>query len=298
MRTVIERYRNNSISSLTLINYFLLILIGLIMFYPFWYILMYSLSTYSEVIHKNFLILPVGFTMDNMLYVLKNASMYVGVINSAFVTIVGTILSVIITLMIAYPMSKRIHGINTISFFVYFTMLFSGGMIPIYLIVKDTGLMNSLWSLIIPQLVNPFNLYILRNFIKGIPESMVEAATIDGAGHMTVLTRIIIPLALPIIATIALFYGARYWNAFFDAVIYISDPKKWTIQLVIRDLIMQQNPEVSGGSTVTTGKMATANTLETVKMALVVFSVLPMVAVYPFLQKYFVKGVMVGAVKS
>lgn len=222
---------------------------------------MYSLSTYDKVINKNFLFLPAGFTLDNIKYVLSNQSMFVGFVNSIFVTIVGTILSVIVTLLIAYPMSRRLHGNSVISFFVYFTMLFGGGMIPTYLIVKDTGLINSLWSLIIPQLVNPFNLFIMRNFIKEIPDSLIESATIDGAGTITVLSKIIVPLSLPIIATIALFYGARYWNAFFDAVIYISDPKKWTIQLVIRDIIMQQNPELGGGGVVSSDRIASARTL-------------------------------------
>lgn len=282
----------------TMLNYTLLFLVGLVCFYPFWYVLMYSLSTYKEVIHANMLLWPAGFTLENFKYVLDNERMYMGCVNSIFVTVIGTLLSVVVTLMAAYPLTRPLHGSRAISFLIYFTMLFGGGMIPTYLVVRDTGLINSLWSLIIPQLLNPFNFFILRNSIRGLPESLIESATLDGAGSLRILFKIIVPLSLPILATVALFYGARYWNAFFDAVIYISDTSKWTIQLVIRDIILQQNPEVSGGAAVASEAVASARTLETVKMALVVFSVVPMVAVYPFLQKYFVKGVMVGAVKS
>lgn len=286
----------------TLLNYLVLALVGFITFYPFWYVLMYSLSTYRDVLNTKFLIVPVGFTLENYRYVFADSSMYTGAINSIFVTAVGTVLSLIVTMLMAYPMARKIEGVRLVSFLVYFTLLFGGGMIPTYLVVKETGMINSLWSLIIPQLVNPFYLFIMRNAVKEIPESLAESAEIDGASHFRVLRTIIIPLCLPMLASIALFYAARYWNAYFDALIYISKPERWTIQLVIRNIIFAQNPELSGGGAVTSAVSSetgtSARTLETVKMALLIVAVVPIAAVYPFLQKYFSKGVMVGAIKS
>ena len=288
-------------SGMTLLNYLVLFVVGFITFYPFWYVLMYSLSTYRDVLSTRFLVWPVGFTLENYRYVFRDAAMYSGAMNSVFVACMGTALSLVVTLLMAYPMAKKIEGISFISFLVYFTLLFGGGMIPTYLVVKQTGLINSLWSLIIPQLVNPFYLFIMRNAIKEIPDSLGESAAIDGASHYRVLGTIILPLCLPMLASIALFYAARYWNAYFDALIYISKPERWTIQLVIRNIIFAQNPELSGGSAIASVSSETgtsARTLETVKMALLVVAVVPIAAVYPFLQKYFSKGVMVGAVKN
>ena len=285
-----------------MINYLALALVGVIMFYPFWYVLMYSLSTYKDVLEQRYLLFPAGFTLENYEYVFRDPAMYTGAINSIFVTGVGTVLSLIMTLLMAYPMARRIDGIKTISFLVYFTLLFSGGMIPTYIVVKNTGMINSLWSLIVPQLVNPFFLFIMRNAIREIPESLSESAQLDGASHLRILTTIVVPLSLPMLASIALFYAARYWNAYFDALIYISKPERWTIQLVIRNIIFAQNPELSGGGAVASAASSegatSARTLETVKMALLVVAVVPIAAVYPFLQKYFSKGIMVGAVKS
>lgn len=287
-----------SIHPMTVLNYVLLALTGFIMLYPFWYVLMYSLSTYREVVNNPFLVIPVGLTFENYSYVFHDSSMYTGVINSIFVTGVGTILSLVITLLMAYPMCKRIPGIKAVSFLTYFTLLFGGGMIPTYIVVKNTGLINSLWSLIVPQLINPFYLFIMRNAIREVPESLAESAQLDGASHYRILLQIIVPLCLPMLASIALFYAARYWNAYFDALIYISKPERWTIQLVIRNIIFSQNPELSGGAMVQSEATTTARTLETIKMALLVVSVVPIAAVYPFLQKYFTKGIMVGAIKS
>lgn len=283
---------------MTALNYVLLSTAGFITFYPFWYVLIYSLSTYRNVLDTKILLYPVGFTLENYRYVFNDHSMFFGTLNSIFVAGVGTILSLIITLLMAYPMCKRIPGIHGITFLVYFTLLFSGGMIPTYLIVKDTGLINSLWSLIIPQLINPFYLFIMRNAIKEIPDSLSESAQLDGASHLRILLQIIVPLSLPMLASIALFYAARYWNAYFDALLYISKPERWTLQLVIRNIIFAQNPELSGGAMVASEATTTARTLETIQMALLVVSVVPIAAVYPFLQKYFSKGVMVGAIKS
>ncbi len=297
-----RRLPGTRVSALTALNYACLAIIGFITFYPFWYVLMYSLSTHKDVLNVNFLLIPLGFTLENYLYVFRDASMYSGALNSIFVAGVGTVLSLTVTLLMAYPMAKKVEGIRAISFLVYFTLLFSGGMIPTYLVVKNTGMINSLWSLIIPQLVNPFYLFIMRNAIKEIPDSLAESAQIDGASHLKILVSIILPLCLPMLASIALFYAARYWNAYFDALIYISKPEKWTIQLVIRNIIFAMNPELSGGGAVSSAAASdtgtSARTLETVKMALLIVGVVPIAAVYPFLQKYFSKGVMVGAIKS
>ena len=210
-------------SGMTLLNYLVLFVVGFITFYPFWYVLMYSLSTYRDVLSTRFLVWPVGFTLENYRYVFRDAAMYSGAMNSVFVACMGTALSLVVTLLMAYPMAKKIEGISFISFLVYFTLLFGGGMIPTYLVVKQTGLINSLWSLIIPQLVNPFYLFIMRNAIKEIPDSLGESAAIDGASRGRMMWNITLPAIRSTIIIMLILRMGRILDAGFEQILVMSN---------------------------------------------------------------------------
>ena len=280
----------------TLTNYLLLGIVAIVMLYPMWYVFMYSVSDAQEVLGKGAILRPHGFSLDALGFVLSTPEIMRSYANTVFVVVVGTTLSMLVTSLYAYPLASRIPGMRILSLVTYFTILFSGGIIPTYVIIRQTGLMNTLWSLIVPQLIWPFYVIIMVKFFRAIPDSLSESAKIDGANDLTVLMRIILPLSLPAIASVSLFYAVRYWNEFFTAVIYLSDRRKWTLQVVLRSLLITQLEDQfdmpSGDQT------AASVTAQTVKMAVVVVGTVPIMLIYPFLQKHFARGVMIGAVKG
>ncbi len=291
------RMQSKRFSPLTWLNYLILLLAGLVTLYPFWYIIMYSVSTYAEVIGKGAILWPQGFTLSAIHAVLNDRYITTAYGNTLFIVFFGTLLSVVTTALLAYPLSVNVPGHRVFSFLIYFTMLFGGGMIPTYYVVRGTGLLNSLWALIIPSLITPFNVFIMRNFFRGIPESLVESAKIDGAGALRSFLAIVLPLSMPIVATVTLYYAVGYWNSFFNALIYIRSSELRPLQLVLREMISQSMTDTTGSGA---GLDAAYGDIgnETIKMALVTVSVVPIMCIYPFLQKYFTKGVLVGAVKS
>ena len=233
--------------------------------------------------------------MQNLQYIISYTYFAQTYLNTVFVVVLGTILSIICTVLFAYPLALRIQGTKTLSYLTFFTLLFSGGMIPTYLVVKFTGLLNSLWSLIIPSIINPFNVFLMINFFRTIPSDLAESAEIDGAGPFRTLWSIVLPISLSGIATLTLFYAVSYWNSYFNAMIYISDRIKWTLQLLLREILISTQSGTDGGA----GDISEAARFgRTLKMATVFTAVVPIMLVYPFVQKYFVKGVMVGAVKG
>ena len=275
-----------------LLCYVFVFLIGIMMLYPFWYILMYSVSTYSMVIGKGAILLPHGFTLDVIKHVLSDSDIFTAYGNTLFLAIVGTFLSLVASLLFAYPLSCKVIGHRTISFLVYFTMLFSGGMLPTYYVVRKLGLLDSLWSLILPGLISPFNVFIIRNFFAAVPESLKESASIDGAGQMRIFMQIMLPLSMAVVATMTLFYAVGYWNSYFSAIIYIRSASKRPLQLILREMISMSSTEDMGDFS------ASDTTPTTLKMATLTVSVIPIMCIYPFLEKFFAKGVMVGAVKG
>lgn len=272
--------------------YALVLLAGIIMFYPFWYILVYSVSSYSAVIGKGAILVPHGFTLDAIKQVLSDPSIYTAYGNTLFLAIVGTFLSLAATLLFAYPLSCHIYGHRVISFLVYFTMLFSGGMLPTYYVVRTAGLLDSLWSLILPVLINPFYVFIIRNFFEAVPDALKESAYIDGAGQMRTFISIMLPLSMAVVATMTMFYAVGYWNSYFSAIVYIRSPDKRPLQLILRDMIATSSTEEMGDFSMSD------LTPTTLKMATLTVSVIPILCIYPFLEKFFEKGVMVGAVKG
>jgi len=277
-----------------------LAVLALCTIYPFWYIICVSLSTYDELIKKTLLAYPAGFTLSSIAYVLSTPDILNIFKNTLFVVIIGTFMGLIVTVLFAYPLARKVPGHRWILFFIFFTILFSGGMIPTFMVVKVTGLLNSLWALILPRLMDPFYVFLMRNYINSIPESLDEAASVEGAGTGWILLKVILPLSTPGIATIGLFYAVFYWNQFFDAVIYISSRLKWTIQVLLREMLITVQPDILGTGMSGAGASDNPNlqVAITLKMATVVVATLPFMMIYPFIQRYFVKGMMVGALKG
>lgn len=280
----------------TVCNYLLIALLAFLCLYPFLNVLAYSFSGYNAVLSGKVTFYPIDVSLDAYKQILGRTQIWFAMRTTVFITIAGTATSLILTIFAAYALSRRnLPGRKFFTTIILFTMYFSGGMIPTFLVVKGVGLYDTLGALFIPQAINVFNFIVMRTFFMNLPESLEEAARIDGASDMQVLFRIVLPLSLPIIATIGLFYAVGYWNNYFDALLYIQNPDKYTLQLRLRSLLFGEELNASGGNLEGMGTQVMAQSL---KMATVAISTLPILVVYPWLQKYFVKGVMVGSVKG
>jgi putative aldouronate transport system permease protein len=278
----------------TIANHTLLLLIALVCLLPFVNIIASSFASTQEVVAKKFILFPTTFSLDAYRYILSTPTIFRGLTVSIGVTIVGTIVSMALTALMAYGLSRKyLLGRNSINFIVVFSMLFSGGMIPTFLVVKSTGLIDSYWSLILPVAINAFNMIIMRNFFQALPESLEESAKIDGCTDFGVFFKIMLPLALPSIATISLFYAVSYWNTYMHAILYITDSLKWPIQVLLRQIVI-----VSSGMQAEATSVDVIPPAQTVKMAVIVIATIPMLIAYPFVQKHFTKGALLGAVKG
>jgi putative aldouronate transport system permease protein len=267
---------------------------ALICVLPFLNVLGSSLATPGELATRPFVLIPREFTLDAYRYILSTSTIFRAMGVSVFVTTVGTFVSLVITSLMAYALSKRyLRGRRVINFLVVFTMLFSGGMIPTFIVVNSLGLIDSLWSLILPVAVNAFNFVIMRSFFQGIPDSLEEAARIDGCSDLGVFWRIVLPLSLASIATIGLFYAVYYWNTYQSAILYINDSSKWPIQVLLRQIVI-----VASGMNADASSVDIVPPAQSVKMAVIFVATLPMLIVYPFIQRFFVKGALVGSVKG
>ncbi len=278
-------------------NVLLMIAVVICTFYPMIHIVMASFSDGNLLLaHRGILLKPLDFTIGGYKMVFKDPMILRGYANTIFVVVVGTFISVLVTAMGAYFLSRKNVMLQTpVMLYVMFTMFFSGGMIPFYFTVKDLGLYNSIWSLILPTAVNTFNLIIMRTGFASIPDSLEESAKLDGAGHLTILFKIVIPLAMPTIAVIILYYAVSYWNSWFNAMMFIQDRVKYPLQLVLRGVLMSNDTSAMTGGVTAVDKESVG---ESVKYGVIVVATIPILVVYPFLQKYFVKGVMIGAVKG
>lgn len=281
----------------TVCNYVFLSLIILMCFYPVWYVAMASISDSSRLSsHMGLLLKPLGFSVQAYEKVFKNPMILRGYGNTLFILIVGVFLDLIMTSLGAYFLSrKQVLFKKPIMMMIVFTMFFSGGMIPFYLNLKDLKLTNSLWGLIIPFMVSTYNLIILRTSFESIPESLIEAAKIDGAGHITILSRIVLPLSKAILAVMVLYYGVSIWNSWFWASAIIRTREMYPLQVILREILMQNDV---GSMTTGAGAMDQESVAMTVKYATIMVATVPILCVYPFLQKHFTKGTMVGAVKE
>lgn len=277
------------------VNILLLLLLSLVMIFPLYYVLSVSFTDPKEYLKGGLILYPHGFTLENYKYLLSTPLFIRSIGISTYLAIAGTSLSLIVTSAFAYTLSrKRFLGRKVILILILITILFHPGIIPNYLLIRDLGLMNSLWALILPALSSGWNVFLLKSFFDNIPASLEEAAVIDGCNDLHVWWRIILPLSLPALATFGLFFAVAYWNVFFNAVLYINDFKKWPLQLVLRQMLIESNTSAGGGNVLEEGQIINP---QSIKMAAVIIAALPMM-VYPFLQKHFTKGVMVGSVKE
>jgi putative aldouronate transport system permease protein len=290
--------RRSRLSSLAfdLPNVLLLGIIALMMLLPFLYIFAVSFSSYHEFMSSDLLLWPKEWVLDAYRYIFDSRSFVRSLGVTAYVTIMGTLVNLIFTSAMAYGLTRKLIGQSFILFLVLFTVLFSAGMIPTYLIVKETMLLDSLWALIIPAAIAPFNLIVMRQFFLSIPEELNEAAMIDGANELQTFLRIILPLSKPAMATFCLFYAVGHWNNYFAGILYLNDPTKWPIQVILRQIVVLNDPMNSLGA----AELMSENPPppETIQMAAILVATMPILIVYPFLQKHFAKGVMIGSIKG
>lgn len=277
--------------------YVFITLLGVVCLYPFLNVVAKSFSSDEAVYAGKVLgIWPVGFSFNSYQYILNSQRYLVTMKNTVFVTLIGTALSLLFTVFVSFAVSRRdMPGSKIIMFAYIFTMMFSGGMIPTYLAVSKIGLLDSHWSLILPGLVSAYNVILMRNYIQGLPEELEDSASIDGASQFQLMWKIILPLTLPSLATIGLFCCVGYWNTYFNAVIYINSRDKAMLQIYLREvLISTQSANLDAGM----DELANMASSESVQGACVVATALPIILVYPWLQKYYVKGMTLGAVKG
>lgn len=277
-----------------IINALILLLITVIMLYPFWYVIVCSFSSLSHIQNTTFILWPDGIHLESYKQVFRNDLVPTAYMNTLFITVTGTVISIVLTVIGAFCLSRRnLPGHTAMTAFVVFTMLFNGGLIPTYLLVRNLGMVNTLWSVIVPTAINTYNMIIMRNFFSSVPPELEEAATIDGASQRQYLLKILLPLSGASIATITLFYAVDYWNAYFYSLIYITKRQLWPMQAVLRQILMTTEIE-------TMMYDAAVQTLpsEMLKDAMIVVTALPIICLYPFIQRYFVKGVMVGSLKG
>ena len=271
-----------------------MILIIICTLYPFWYVIVCSFSSISHVTRSTVLLWPDGLHLESYQQVFRNNLVPVAYSNTLFVTIVGTAISMLLTILAAFVLSRaELPGNKVMTMFVVFTMLFHAGLVPFYLQVRDLGLLNTRWSLIWPFAMSTYNMVILRNYFKSIPNDLYEAAEIDGCTYIGYLLKILLPLSSAAIATITLFYTVGYWNAYFYSILFITDRSKFPIQAILRQILMSNEFNTMMYDDGTQNLPS-----EMLKCAMIAITALPIICVYPFLQRYFVKGIMVGSLKG
>lgn len=268
------------------------------MIYPLIYVLSASFSNPARTVLGDIWLFPKELTVDLYVKVFQNEKILIGYRNTIIYTVFGTFINLLFSVMIAYPLSRKdFYGRNMITVFIMITMFFSGGMIPTYLLVKDLGMLDTIWAIVLPGAVSVYNVIIMRTFFQSIPNELHEAASIDGCGNISFLLKIVMPLSMPIIAVMTLFYGVGHWNAYFDSLIYLNDESKFPLQLYLRQMLIQE--DMSGMSSASDNAISEhLMQIEGLKYAVVIVASLPMLVLYPFLQKYFVKGVMIGSIKG
>lgn len=291
-------YKSRGYTIFSIFNYIVLTLIGLICLYPLYYVVIASFSDPVKLIaHDGLLLLPLkNLTLDGYRMVFQNKLVLSGYRNTLIVLAVGLCLNMILTILGAYVISqKKLLLRKPLTIFIIVTMYFSGGMIPAYLNIRDLSMLDSLWALIVPNAINTSNLLIMRSAFMSVPESLSEAAEIDGASHRQILFQVMVPLVKATLAVLVLYYGVAHWNAWFNASIYLRTSDKFPLQLVLRNILIegQTNDMLSD-----VGSADNPQAVQLLKYSLIVVSTLPIMCIYPFLQKFFEKGVMLGAVKG
>lgn len=283
------------------INIVLVGMITLIILYPLLFVVFASLSDPRLIFDNVLLLWPKGFTLDGYKRVFDNPDIWMGFKNAVIYTVLGTAVNVIMTTLAAYPLSRRdFRGRNVITILFTFTMFFSGGLIPTYLVNQELGIINTMWVMILPGAVSVYNMIIMRTYFQqNIPLELEESAFIDGATDMQLLLKVVLPLSTPIIAVMMMFYGVGRWNGYFDAMIYLSDRELFPLQLILREILVQnQMGDSANQATMSTSQSEVNLIKQSIKYAVVVVSSVPVLIFYPIVSKYFEKGIMVGAIKG
>lgn len=273
-------------------------LILLIVLYPLVFVLSASFSNPNLVIEGQVWLLPKGFNLNAYRQVFMDQMILTGYKNTILYTVVGTVVNLFLTVLLAFPLSRKdLPGRNWVMFFVTFTMFFHGGLIPTYILIKNLKLIDSFWVMVFPTAISTYNMIVMRTYFQNsIPFELMESAFIDGCNNFRLLWSIVLPLSKPILAVISLFYAVGHWNAFFNAMIYFNDERKYPLQLILRNILLQNQFEEMGTDVFDLQDRVLL--AESIKYAVIVVSSLPVLLLYPFIQRYFVKGVMIGALKG
>ncbi len=281
-------------------NYCILTVALVLVLYPIYFIIIASISNPNLVSAGRVLFWPKEITMEGYQRIINYPRLWVGYKNTILYAVIGTTINLTLTLTAAYSLSRKdLKGRNLIMGFLVFTMLFSGGLIPRYLLIMDLGMLNTIWAMVIPNAVGVWNVIIAKTFFQTtLPEEMLEAAVIDGCSNTNFFVRIVLPLSPAIIAVLALFYGVGHWNAFFDALIFLRDQKLYPLQIILREILI--STQLLGSGMFSDGEIAAeqARIAESIKYGVIIIASVPILVFYPLLQKYFVKGVMIGAIKG
>lgn len=282
-------------------NYIFLVLIFVITFYPLWFVLVASVSSPVDVIKGRVWIWPKGFNLQGYQLVFSNNKIMLGYANSLWYTVLGTVINLVMTTLMAYPLSRRdFAGRGKLMVFVVITMFFSGGMIPTFLLVHSLGMIDTVWALVIPGAISTTNMTILRTYMQNsVPWELQESASIDGCSNAGTLVRIVLPLCVPVLAVLVIFYAVGHWNSYTPALLYLRNTDKYPLQMVLRQILVLNDTtsmiEAEMGSVNMAERIMLA---ETLKYAAMVVSSVPMLIIYPFVQRHFVQGVMIGAIKG
>lgn len=294
---MVKQYKTVTGTLFDLSNYAFLSVCALGAILPFIYIIAGSFASDAELTKRAVFLIPETFTIAAYKYIFSTDILLKSIGISVLITVVGTIVNLFFTVTMAYPLARRaLVGRNIILNLVIFPMLFSGGMIPLYLVIRELHLLDSIWALILPGAINSFNLIIVKNFFQELPPELEEAAKIDGCTDLGLLWKIVLPLSKPVLATFTLFYAVSHWNNFFDALLYINDPSKWPLQVMLRQIVLLS--QSAAGDLYNMDPSFVKPPDQSIKMAVIVIGTIPILFVYPFLQKHFAKGVMIGSVKG
>lgn len=275
-----------------IVVYLILALCGIAAVFPLLYVVSVSITPISEVLRNGgFILFPRQITFEAYSKLFTDSGIPRALWVTVIITGVGTLLNIAITALMAYPLSrKQLPGRSLFLLMVVFTLLFSGGIIPTYLVIKSLGLLNSLWAMILPNLVWSFNVLIVKSFFEQLPEELFESARMDGAKEFRILLKMVMPLSIPVMLTVGLFYAVGHWNEFFQAIMYVTDRSLFPLQVIVREILMQTQQPLENADNVTP--------TETLQMASVIMASLPIIVVYPFLQRHFTKGMLLGSVKG
>jgi putative aldouronate transport system permease protein len=292
-----KRYKSVPGTVFDVANYVFLVLFAIACIVPFIYVIAGSFASDAEITARPVFLIPESFTVAAYKFIFSTDTILRSIWVSVYVTAVGTLVNLIFTVTMAYPLARRsLVGRNTILNLVVFTMLFGGGMIPTFLVVRELHMLDTFWSLMIPGAISAFNLIVIKNFFQELPPELEEAARIDGCTELGLLWKIVLPLSMPVLATFTLFYAVGHWNNFTSALLYINDPSKWPLQVMLRQIVLLSQAAAGDPNAMDPNFVKPPE--QSIKMAVIVVGTIPILLVYPFLQKHFAKGVLIGSVKG